>query len=231
MSDSGSKPTLRKLGRWKTAALVLTIATTGFASILAALQTDANVRASTANRDSQFLTILGAGELQRAGLAANYEITVLGELFTDSQVGTVFDLTALEQESHGEARLAQGTLVLAAAATARAERGRGLSILCSDPRYAPADEAGFPDFQAYVDDLSAGARNLVSRQNVATDLYQRWSVKSDAYVTVLTVLAVAFFLGGLAQTMQAVQLQRFFGLSGAAILFGTVVVAAAILVS
>ena len=82
-----------------------------------------------------------------------------------------------------------------------------------------------------MDDLGVGARNLVSRQNVAADLYQRWSVKSDAYVAVLTVLAVAFFLFGLAQTMQAVQLQRFFGLSGAAILFGTVVWAAAILVS
>ena len=120
---------------------------------------------------------------------------------------------------------------MAAAPTARAERGQGLSILCSDPWYAPADQASFPHLLAYVDDPSAGARNLVSRQNVAADLYQRWSVKSDAYVTVLTVLAVAFFLFGLAQTMQAVRLQQFFGLSGAVLLLGTVVWAAAILVS
>jgi len=157
VSDPVSTPTLRSPERWKTAALVLRIATTVFASILAALQTDADIRASTANRDSQFLAVLGTGELQRAGLAANYEITVLGELFKDSQAGTVFELTALEQESRGEDRLAQGTLVLAAAATARAERGQVLSILYSDPRYAPADEAIFPDFQAYLDDLSAGA--------------------------------------------------------------------------
>lgn len=47
----------------------------------------------------------------------------------------------------------------------------------------------------------------------------------------LTILAVAFLLFGLAQTVQAVQLQRFFGLSRTVILFGTLIWAAAILVS
>lgn len=231
MSDPVSTPTPRNPERWKTAALMLTIATTVFASILAALQTDADIRSSTANRDSQYLAIAGSGELQRAGLVGNYEFALLGDLFKDMQVGTVYELTALEQQSRGEDRLAEGTLVLAAAATARAERGRVLSILYSDPRYAPAEADSFPDAQAYLDDLSAPAKDLVSRQNAAADLYQRWSVKSDAYVTVLTVLAVAFFLFGLAQTVQALQLQRFFVLSGLVILIGMLIWTAAILVS
>jgi hypothetical protein len=145
----------------------------------------------------------------------------LGDIVKDMQVGTVYELTALEQQSLGEDRLADGTLVQGAAATARAERGRAFSILYSDPRYAPADEGSFPDLQAYLDDTSASAKDLVSRQNQA----------ADAYVTVLTILAVAFILFGLAQTVQAVQLQRFFGLSGTVILISTLIWAAAILVS
>ncbi len=231
MSDPVSTPTPRNPERWKTAALMLTIATTVFASILAALQTDADIRSSTANRDSQYLAIAGSGELQRAGLVGNYEFALLGDLLKDMQVGTVYELTALEQQSRGEDRLAEGTLVLAAAATARAERGRVLSILYSDPLYAPAEADSFPDAQAYLDDLSAPAKDLVSRQNAAADLYQHWSVKSDAYVTVLTVLAVAFFLFGLAQTVQALQLQRFFVISGLIILISMLIWTAAILVS
>jgi hypothetical protein len=172
VSDPASAPAPHSPERWKTAALVLTIATTVFASILAALQTDADLRASTANRDSQFLAIAGSGELQRAGLAINYELALLGDSVKDMQVGTVYELTALEQQSRGEDRLADGTLVLAAAATARAERVPAFSILYSDPRYAPADEGSFPDLQAYLDDTSAGAKDLVSRQNEAADAYQ-----------------------------------------------------------
>ncbi len=42
---------------------------------------------------------------------------------------------------------------------------------------------------------------------------------------------MAFFLFGLAQTVQVIRLQRFFGLSGTVILLDTVIWAAAILVS
>jgi hypothetical protein len=166
VSEPVSTPTPRSPDRWKTAALVLTIATTVFASILAALQTDADLRASTANRDSQFLAIAGSGKLQRAGMTANYKVTLLGEILKDMRVGIVFELTALEQVSRGEHQLAEGTLVLAAAATARAERGRAFSILYSDPECVPADEGGFPDAQAYLDDLTASALNLVSSKTM-----------------------------------------------------------------
>jgi hypothetical protein len=55
MSESLPASTPRSPDRWKTAALILTILTTVFASVLAALQTDADLCASAADRDSQSL--------------------------------------------------------------------------------------------------------------------------------------------------------------------------------
>jgi hypothetical protein len=231
VSDSVTPSVPRNPDRWKTTALILTIVTTVFASVLAALQTDADLRASIANRDSQSLAVAGSGELQRIGLADNYELSLLVEITKDLQTGTVLELTALEQQSRGENSAAEATLVLAAAAQSRYEHGRAFSTLYTDKRYAPTEDAGFPDLLAYTQDLYAKANDLVNQQNEASDRYQIWNTKADAYVTVLTVLAVAFFLFGLAQTVQAAQLQRFFVLSGALILAATVVWTATILVS
>jgi hypothetical protein len=221
----------RSLDRWKTLALVLTILTTVFASILAALQTDADIRASKANRDSQALAIVASGELDRGGLAANYELSLLGSQLTDMQQALVFELTALEQQARGEDDLAEVTLVLASAASARVERARQLSLLYTDPRYAPADADSQPDAAAYLADLVATAEELVVQQNAAADDYLFWSRKADSYVTILTVLAVAFFLFGLAQTMRAERLQRFFVLVGSLVLATSVAWSVTVLVS
>jgi hypothetical protein len=231
MSESLPASTPRSPDRWKTAALVLTILTTVFASVLAALQTDADLRASAADRDSQSLAVLASGELQRTGLVTNYESSLLAEIIKDLQTGTVLELTALEQNSRGEEKAAETSLLLAAAAKARFEQGRSFSTLYVDPRYAPADDSAFPDLQAYSQDLYTQANEIVAQQNVAADLYHLWSTRADAYVTVLTVLAVAFFLFGLAQTVQALLLQRFFVLSGALILGGTIFWAISILLA
>lgn len=223
MSESLPVPTPRSPDRWKTAALVLTILTTVFASVLAALQTDADLRASTADRDSQTLAVLASGELQRTGIVANYEFSLLVEIIKDLQTGTVLELTALEQQARGEESNAETSLLLAAAAKARSEHGQAFSTLYTDSRYAPTDESAFPDLQAYSRDLYIRANEIVAQQNEAADLYHLWSSRADAYVTVLTVLAVAFFLFGLAQTVQALQLQRFFVLSGTLLLAGAIV--------
>jgi len=200
----------------------LTILKTVFASVLAALRTDADPRASAADRDSQSLAALASGELQRTGLVTNYEFSFLAEIIKHLQTGTVLELTALEQNSRGEEKAAETSLLLVAAAKARFEQGRSFSSLYVDPRYAPADELAFPDLQAYSQDLHTRANEIVAQQNEAADLYHLWSSRAAAYVTVLTVLAVAFFLFGLAQTVQGLLLQRFFVLSGALILGGTI---------
>ena len=55
---------------------------------------------------------------------------------------------------------------------------------------------------AYLADLHSYSSELVEKHNTASDAYHHWSNKSDSYVAVLTVLATAFFLLGIAQMTQ-----------------------------
>jgi hypothetical protein len=85
---------------------------------------------------------------------------------------------------------------------AKADKARSLSVFFVDPAYAPAPNQDQPDFTTYMSDLYASSNALVTKQNSASDAYHQWSSKSDSYVAVLTVLAVAFFLLGVAQMAQ-----------------------------
>jgi hypothetical protein len=161
----------------------------------------------------------------------NNEFSLLAEIIKDLQTGAALKLTALEQNSRGEEKAAETSLLLAAAARARFEQGRTFSTLYVDARYAPTDGLAFPDLQAYSQDLYTRENEIVAQQNEAADLYHLWSTRADAYVTVLAVLAVASFLFGLAQTVQGLLLQRFFVLSGALILSGTILWAISILLA
>jgi len=53
----------------------------------------------------------------------------------------------------------------------------------------------------------------VTSQNTAADAYNRWSGKADSYTSVLTILAVAFFLFGLAQAL-SLRLRLLFAILG-----------------
>jgi hypothetical protein len=57
-----------------------------------------------------------------------------------------------------------------------------------------------PDSDAYLADLSKAANDFVVRQNAASDEYHKWDNKADSYIAVLSILAIAFFLLGLAQS-------------------------------
>ncbi len=74
--------------------------------------------------------------------------------------------------------------------------------------------------QSYLADTYAAANDLVARQNAAADDYNRWNRKGDSYTSVLAILAVAFFLFGLAQALTP-RLRLLFAI------FGLVVVGAA----
>lgn len=189
--------------RYKNLIVILTMFTTVLAAVLAALQADANIRADIANRDSQYLAIQASGEVFRSGLEGNYEMSVLGDYLTNAQEGTILELTSLEQEQAGDEKAAQDSLELASFAQARAEIGEKFSILFTDPRYAPQGENEFmPNAEQYIVDLYAESNEIVERQNEASDTYARWNRKADSYVMALTVLAVAFFLFGLAQAVK-----------------------------
>jgi len=187
--------------QYKTLVVILTVLTTVITAIIAGLQADANIRASVSNRDSQVNAILVAGELHRQGLQASYDINVFAGYLKDSEEAIVLQITALEQDQAGESQASAASQGQADRAQARADTAQKFSIFFNDSRYAPTTSDGMPDMQAYLNDSSAGANDLLAKQNAAADDYNRWNRKGDAYTSVLAILAVAFFLFGLAQAL------------------------------
>jgi len=88
--------------------------------------------------------------------------------------------------------------------------------LYNDPRYAPDQPDGLPNAQTYIDDEAQTVNEIVTRQNAASDAYQEWNAKSDAYTAILTLLAIVFFLLGVAQSTH--RMRPFFAISGSLIM-------------
>lgn len=224
MSEAIETPVVQEeptSNRYKTLIVVLTVFTTVLTAVLAALQSDASIRADIANRQSQYLAIQASGELHRAGLEGNYEFNVFGDYLKNLQEATVLQLTALEQEQEGRKDSAKITREQADIAQARADAGVKFSALFSDPRYAPASDADMPKADQYLLDLSAESNEIVAQQNAAADDYAKWDRKSDSYITALTILAVAFFLFGLAQAVKSARMRLTFAVFGTVIILFT----------
>jgi hypothetical protein len=66
-------------------------------------------------------------------------------------------------------------------------------------------------------DTFAKANEITETQNKASDEYRRWDGKADSYVSVLTVMAMAFFLFGLAQALRG-RMRLVFAIFGTIIL-------------
>jgi hypothetical protein len=214
---------------YKTLIVVLTLITTIIAAIAAGLQADANINANAANRDSQYYAVLASGELHRSGLQSSYDMNTFAGFLRDTQEGLMMQMTALQaadtKDKIGQAIASQNAL----GAQARADMRVKFSILYTDPRYKPKTSDGPPDAQAYLTDSNTQANELVQKQNAASDNYHKWSGKADSYVSVLTILAVAFFLLGLAQALTG-PMRLTFVIFGAVILLGASAWAAWILV-
>ena len=200
--------------RYKNLIVLLTVFTTVLAAVLAALQADANIREGVASRDSQYLAILASGELHRAGLESNYEFSVLGDYLQNLQEGTVLEITALEQETAGDEESAQASREIAALSQARTSIGEKFSIIYTDPRYAPQNDGDLPRAELYITDVFERSNEIVEEQNKAADDYHNWGRKADLYVTALTIIAVAFFLFGLAQALKETSLRLIFAVFG-----------------
>lgn len=200
--------------RYRTPIVALTVFTTVLAAVLAALQADASIRADIANRESQYLAVLASGELTRAGLESNYEFIVFGDYLKNLQEATILELTALEQETDGEEDTAQSMRELARISQARADAGESFSVFFTDPRYAPQSENDLPKADQYITDVFEKSNEIVAQQNAQADAYNAWDRKADLYVTALTVLAVAFFLFGLAQALKDARLRLTFAFFG-----------------
>jgi hypothetical protein len=191
--------------------LVLTLINTIFASALSGLQVDANSRADKANRESQDYAVLASRELVRMGHQGDYDLELFANTINNAQQATVMELTALELEEAGDDESAAKLRSQAQIAQARSDKGVSLSLLYSDSRYAPTEPNGVPDLEAYLADQIKLSNELVAKQNAASDAYHRWDNKADSYIAVLSILAIAFFLLGLAQS--AVRMRLFFGIS------------------
>jgi hypothetical protein len=211
-----------KPDRYKIIIIALTMLTTIVTAVVAGLQADANIRSNNANRDSQYYAMLAAGELQRLGLQGNYDINTMSEYLRESQTSLVMQITALEQTEQGDEDAAAVSNLMALGAQARADKAQSFSIFYTDPRYAPTTDDGLPNAEAYLADAHTKANELALQQNTAADEYHLWNNKADIYVSILTVLAVAFFLFGLAQALKE-------GMRLTFTIFGTVTLTAAIL--
>ena len=186
--------------RFRVFILALTLLNTIFAALLSGLQVDANIRADRANRDSQYYAMLAANEVVRFGHQGDYDIKLFATLLNNAQQSTVMELTALELEQEGEEENAAKLLSQSQVAQARSDKGVALSLLYADPRYAPSESGGVPDLETYLADLGKASSELLAQQNTASDDYHKWDGKADAYISVLSILAIAFFLLGLAQS-------------------------------
>jgi len=223
MSETTNTPMQESqdMEKYKSLIVVLTVFTTVLAAVLAALQADASIRADVANRDSQYLAIQASGELHRAGLDANYEFNVWGDIIKNQTESIVLHLTALDQEKKGDNEAAKDTNNLADISQARADAGMKFSILYTDSRYAPQGDDILPKAEQYITDNSSKANEIVAQQNEAADAYGKWNRKSDSYVTALTILAVAFFLFGLAQAVKNPRMRLAFSSFGMIVILFT----------
>lgn len=187
--------------RWKKRILVLIMLNTLLAAIVTFLQTDASIRSGQANIDSQYYSILASGQLIQQSIQGTYDLATYSEVLKNTQESLVYQYTALDEASKGNTADADQASLQAEIQFARAEQAKRLSLFFTDPRYRPKSTDQPPDIQAYLDDQNTFVNSLVSKQNAASDDYHLWNKKSDAYVSILTILAIAFFLLGLGQSM------------------------------
>jgi hypothetical protein len=185
--------------RGKTLVLVLTLLNTILVAAISALQVDASIRSSQANRDSQYYAIQVTGSLIQAGAQSDYDIKTFSTMLINSMESLASQYSAVQQQAAGDQQGFEAMTLESQVLQARADRAKSLSILMTDPAYAPASEQSNPDYSTYISDLYKQSNEIVLKQNVSSDAYHHWNSKSDSYVAVLTILAVAFFLLGVAQ--------------------------------
>lgn len=202
MTGSAGLGGMLRSDRGRRLVIVLTLVTTVLAAVVAGLEVGASTRADDANRESQRLAIVASAELVSAGRAGQFETDRFGEVITAAQDALVHRLSAAERSQDGDASGAAELTARADVADARAARLRELSRLYTDPRWTPENDDGTPRPEgpdAFIADIYAQPQATVERQNAASDAYAVWDGKSAAYVGVLSVLALIFFLLGVGQ--------------------------------
>jgi hypothetical protein len=185
--------------RWKSLVLVLTLVNTVLMASVSALQVDANIRANQANRDAQYYAVQITGGLAYTGARGDFDTNTYAISVTNTLESLVAGYTALLRQEVNDTQGYDALKLEEQIYQARADRATSLSVLQTNPAYGHGTTQTAADFTAYFDELFAPTREILQKQNNASDAYHHWNSKSDSYVAVLTVLAVAFFLLGVAQ--------------------------------
>lgn len=198
-----NKSDISKPERGKTLVLVLILLNTVLVATISALQVDANIRANQANRDAQYYAVQVTASLIQASARFDYDTSTFSTLLTNNLEALAAEYSALQRQAASDRQGFDALTLESQIYQARADRAKSLSILMTDPVYAPTPDQINPNFNTYLSDIYSFSNELLLKQNDASDSYHLWSSKSDSYVAVLTVLAVAFFLLGIAQMAQA----------------------------
>ena len=185
--------------RGRRLVVVLTLITTIVAAVVAGLSVDAGTRADAANRESQYLVLVASDQTLNDLAAENYQAAIVTDILMNTDDGLAHDMSALVSSSKDDPGGAEQLAALGAAARARADAARALSDIFHGMASAPSTPEDFQKVQAYYEQRNEAERAIVARQNAASDTYNAWSSKGDTYVAILSVLAVTFFLLGLAQ--------------------------------
>jgi hypothetical protein len=197
---------------WKTFVLILTLMNTVFIAVLSGLQVDAGIRANNANRDSQYYAALVSAELVQQGHRSSYDFQSFAAVLKATQESLINEFTSLGLVEEGDQTSVDDFHLQSVIAEAKADAAQKFSIFFTDPRYAPDQPDGLPKADLYIADGADIANEILLKQNAAADLYQKWNKRSDAYAAVLTLLAIVFFLLGVAQSSQ--RMRPFFAVSG-----------------
>jgi hypothetical protein len=188
--------------RGKTILLVLTLINTVLVAAVSALQVDVTIRANQANRDSNFYANQVSSSLIYTSSRFDFDMNTYSTYLSNSIQALSAQYSAIQRQVVNDQQGFEALTLEYQIYQTQADRARSLSVFFTDPAYMPASDQGQPDFNTYLSDLYSNSNDLLQKQNAAADSYHRWNNKSDSYVAVLTVLAVAFFLLGVAQMTQ-----------------------------
>lgn len=166
-----------------------------------ALEADASIRASNANRESQTLAHQVSQQLQRMGFEEMYEFNTVTLVLTE----TIHSMALNGMISILESSADQQTITFlkqeAAIADARDAKLKLLSKLYNDPQYAPTTPDSLPNMVRYLNDFIKNLAENGKAQNEASDRYARFDGKSSTYTSIITILSINLFLLGLAQVI------------------------------
>lgn len=174
---------------------MLVVAITFLGSIVAYLQTRSGNREEVAARNAQINATRGIG----AQLEVAAETTSAYQIFVQ---GSSYDRRATI--ARARARIAGTGTPEGKALTAEAQRWEQvkqavspLSPMLSEQKYLEKE----PYVNPYFDDRYVGPNLVAIRQAAQSEEIGAWGSKSNSYVAVITILAVALFLLGLSLTI------------------------------